>query len=64
MKHPPDKASTHKRAVKNVHLDGAAPESQPVIANALNLYGFKTIPAGGAPVTNEMVNKLREQLGI
>ena len=30
----------------------------------LALYGFHPIPAGGSPVTNELVNELREQLGI
>lgn len=31
---------------------------------ARDLYGFNPIPAGGSPVTNELVNKLREELGI
>ena len=30
----------------------------------LDLYGFRPIPAGGIPVTNELVNKLRENLEI
>ena len=64
MKRPPDYASSHKYEVKRLHKDGAAPERQPVSANTLDLYGFNPIPAGGAPVTNEMVNNLREQLGI
>ena len=29
-----------------------------------SFYGFRPIPAGGAPVTNELVNELREKLGI
>ena len=29
-----------------------------------DLYGFKPIPAGGAVVTNELVNELRDELGI
>ena len=29
-----------------------------------DLYGFIPIPAGGTTVTNELVNKLREDLGI
>ena len=29
-----------------------------------NLYGFEPIPAGGAVVTNELVDQLREELGI
>ena len=28
------------------------------------LYGFKPIPAGGAVVTNELVDALREELGV
>ncbi len=27
-------------------------------------YGITPIPAGGTPVTNEMVNEIREELGI
>ncbi len=27
-------------------------------------YGFKPIPAGGAVVTNELVDELREKLGV
>ena len=31
----------------------------------LEKYGFKPIiPAGGRPVTNELVNEIREELGI
>ena len=29
-----------------------------------DLYGFRPIPAGGAVVTNELVNELREELGV
>ena len=29
-----------------------------------DLYGFRPIPAGGAVVTNELVEKLREELEI
>ena len=29
-----------------------------------DLYGFRPIPAGGRPVTNEQVNELREELGF
>lgn len=29
-----------------------------------DLYGFKPIPAGGAIVTNQLVDELREELGI
>ena len=31
---------------------------------ARGLHGFSPIPAGGTTVTNELVNKLREELGI
>lgn len=67
MKHPPDYASRHDYEVKRVHkvhTDGATPEHQPVGAEVLGLYGFSPIPAGGAPVTNDLVNKLREELGV
>ncbi len=30
----------------------------------LSFYGFRPIPAGGSSVTNELVNELREKLGI
>ena len=36
----------------------------PVEGANLERYGFKPIPAGGNLVTNEMVNELREELGI
>ena len=29
-----------------------------------SFYGFRPIPAGGRPVTNELVNELRQELGI
>ena len=29
-----------------------------------SFYGFRPIPSGGMPVTNELVNELREKLGI
>ena len=29
-----------------------------------DLYGFKPIPAGGTVVTNELVDELREELGV
>ena len=29
-----------------------------------DLYGFKPIPAGGAVVTNELVDGLREEMGV
>ena len=67
MKHPPDYASRHDYEVKRVHkvhTDGAISERQPVSAKVLDRYGFNPIPAGGAPVTNDLVNKLREELGI
>ena len=30
----------------------------------LEQYGFKVIPAGGNVVTNEMINKIRDDLGV
>ncbi len=72
MKRPLDYASCHEYDVKRVHKahmdgstpDGSTPERQPVGAEVLDQYGFNPIPAGGAPVTNDLVNKLREELGI
>ena len=29
-----------------------------------NSLGFRTIPAGGAPVTSQLVNEMRDELGI
>ena len=29
-----------------------------------DLYGFKPIPAGGAVVTNELMDELREEFGV
>ena len=29
-----------------------------------DIYGFKPIPAGGAVVTNALVDELREELGV
>ena len=57
-------ASPHKYEVKKVHKDGAVRDTGAVNASALHRYGFNPIRAGGSPVTNEMVNKLRDQLGI
>ena len=28
------------------------------------LYGFRSIPAGGRAVTNDLINELREELGF
>ena len=39
-------------------------EIQPDKVVSLEQYGFRPIPAGGKPVTNEMVKELREELGI
>ena len=53
MKPSVDKAPSRSYDVKKVH-------KKPM----RDLYGFRPIPAGGTPVTNELVNKLRDQLGI
>ena len=63
VKSSPD-ATSHNYEVKKVHKDGAVLDTGSVSAGALNLYGFNPIRAGGSPVTNEIVNKLRDQLGI
>lgn len=39
-------------------------EIHPVEAADLEQYGFKVIPSGGNLVTNDMVNKIRDELGI
>lgn len=65
MTHSPDEASARKYEATGVRADGA---TGAVLAQAGepagNLYGFNPIPAGGATVTNELVNELREELGI
>ena len=63
VKYSPD-ATSHNYEVKKVHKDGAVLDTGPASAGALHLYGFNPIRAGGSPVTDEMVNKLRDQLGI
>ena len=46
--------------------EGQAVEAEinPVQNNILEQYGFKPIPAGGNVVTNDLVNEIREELGI
>ena len=39
-----------------------APADRP--RRALHVHGFNPIPAGGAVVTDELVNELREKAGI
>lgn len=46
---------------QQVEVEVAVSEVEPV---DLEQYGFKVIPAGGNVVTNEMVNKIRDDLGI
>ena len=45
-------------------LSGAAPD--PVIASepAVNAAGFRPLPSRGVLVSNELVNRLREQEGV
>ena len=71
MKYPPDDSSSHIREAKKTYIDGANnasrvdAESEGQVEEAVrDLYGFRPIPAGAAPVTNELVNRLREELGI
>ena len=47
-------------------LDGQQVEMEihPVETVDLEAYGFKLIPSGGNLVTNEMVNEMRDELGI
>ena len=53
--------------VREIHL-GDARDAGSVLRQvegvALTLHGFKPLPARGAQVTNQLVNKLREDLGI
>ena len=62
MTYSPDEASSRRYEARGVRADGA------VLAQAgkppNDLYGFNPILAGGATVTNELVNELREELGI
>ena len=44
------------RARADPAATGGAPER--------DIYGFKPIPAGGAVVTNALVDELREELGV
>ena len=46
--------------------EGQAVEVEVSAVQAVDLeqYGFKVIPAGCNVVTNEMVNKIRDDLGI
>ncbi len=46
---------------QQVEVEVAVSAVEPV---DLEQYGFKVIPAGGNVVTNEMVNKIRDDLGI
>lgn len=39
-------------------------ESEAASKPKRDIYGFKPIPAGGYAVTNELVNELRDELGI
>ena len=46
--------------------EGQQVEVEVSTAEAVDLeqYGFKVIPAGGNVVTREMVNKIRDELGV
>ena len=66
MKYSPDDASSHDYEV--THEDDSSPIEFHIsrfdMNAAPNLYGFSPIPAGDTPVTNKLVNDLREELGI
>ena len=73
LRYPADDASSHEYEVKRVHMACLAPLSgRPTPVSVLrrylgetkDLYGFRPIPAGGKPVTNDLVNELREELGF
>ena len=46
--------------------EGQAVEVEVSTVQAVDLeqYGFKTLPSRGVVVTNEMVNEIRDELGI
>ena len=73
LRYSADDASSHEYEVKRIHmecLDSLSGRPIPVSMRsrprgvARDLYGFRPIPAGGKPVTNELVNELREELGF
>ena len=73
MRYLADDASSHEYEVKRVHMECFASLSGHPIPVSMqsrtqgepkNLYGFRPIPPGGKPVTNELVNELREGLGF
>ena len=62
-----DGASRSTRpSIRKTHLDDreASVALGEVEEAARDIYGFSPIPAGGIPVTNELVNELRQDLGI
>ena len=62
-----DGASRSTRpSIRKTHLDDreASVALGEVEEAARDIYGFSPIPAAGIPVTNELVNELRQDLGI
>ena len=54
-------------SVRNINLPDARDTSRLLGRSqkaTKDLYGFRPIPAGGAEVTNKLVNELREDLGF
>ena len=53
-----DVASDVLAAAERAKARHAAPET------SRDLHGFRPLPARGAVVTNDLVNKLRDELGV
>ena len=73
LRYPADDASSHEYEVKRVHTECLAPLSGRLKSVSVrrspqgvtkDLYGFRPIPAGRNSVTNDLVNELREELGL
>ena len=64
MKYRVDADSSPTRKVKDAPSDRLSTPVSQADKDAPHLYGFHPIPDGGNPVTNEMVDDLRRELGI
>ena len=65
MTYSTDEVSSHQYEAKRIRADGEAGAALAQTGErASGLYGFIPIPTGGTTVTNELVNELREELGI
>lgn len=64
MKYRIDADSSLTRRVKETATEALSMSSQTTNNDEPDFYGFHPIPAGGAPVTNKLVNDLRQESGI